>query len=533
VRALKRRAVFALPLVIALGAVAAIVLSTAGARAAGRQDESLQEFTRVFAAVEENFADPAAPGKAIYNGAIPGMLRALDPHSKFFDRKSAGEMQENQSGRYYGVGMSVGMRDGRITVLTPFGGTPAHRAGVRPGDIILRVDNADASRLSPGDISQLLRGARGTKVRLTLEREGVAEPIPVELVRDEIPRPTVPLAFFVKPGIAYVQITSFGQTTAKELEDRLRKLGEKDVNGLVLDLRGNPGGLLTEAIAVSSHFLNRGQLVVSHRGRESPNRNYQAMRDGAGKAYPMVILVDSGSASASEIVAGALQDHDRAWIAGQPTYGKGLVQSSFPLSDETLLWLTTAQYYTPSGRLIQRDYSTKSLLDYFSQPRAEQRNLNDVRMTDSGRTVYGGGGITPDERFEVPSLNAFQTQVKDRAYAFFTFAARYFAGRDTKLPSNWEPGDALLREFHGFLRQRNVAFTDAEFNDNREWVRHELQREMFITAFSLEDSQRIAAAHDPLVIRAVGSLPRATALLQSSRKILAERRNGGRLPLAR
>jgi carboxyl-terminal processing protease len=498
--------------------------------------DSVRQFTQVYSALEENFADPVKADKSIFAGAIPGMLRTLDPHSRFFDPAATKEMQEGQSGRYYGVGMGVIPRNGKVVVSAPFANSPAHRAGIRPGDVIVGVNDKPTSNLGTAEIAQLLRGPRGTKVRVQFNREGrdgMPQILNVELVRDVIPQPTVPLAFFLRPGIAYIKVTSFGERTSMEFEDHFKRLGEKDITGLVLDMRGNPGGLLNEGIEVASHFLNRGQAVVSQQGRASPVRRYTAPRDGTGRNYPVVVLVDDGSASAAEIVTGALQDHDRAWVLGQPTYGKGLVQSPFDLSAESMLWLTTAHFYTPSGRLIQRSYSGISYLDYVIRDRVEQKDLSDVKMTDSGRTVYGGGGITPDEKFQPPVVNKFQIEMKARNLAFFDFAAHYFAGTDGKLPKNWEPNEALVTQFHDFLRVNKVPFSETDFAANREWVWQELKRELTITAVSLEESQRVAAEYDPAVLRALEALPRANALLESSRKIIAERQRQQRQPVAR
>jgi carboxyl-terminal processing protease len=521
----RRRKYLVVPVFVVLGAIAAGIVGTSGAFAAPADDpvsQSLKSFTEVFGALEQNFADPVKADKAVYNGAIPGMLRTLDPHSGFYDPKAYQSMRDDQRGRYYGVGMMVGSRNGRTVVSAPFGGSPAYKAGLRPGDTIMVVNDKKTDGLTMSEVAELLRGPRGTKVTVVVEREGAEMPITVSLVRDEIPRPSVPLAFYVRSGIAYVNISSFGETTSKELEDKLKKLGEKDIRGLVLDLRGNPGGLLNEGVDVAGHFLKRGELVVSHTGRNSPRKNYAARFDGTGKDYPIVVLVNRSSASAAEIVTGALQDHDRAWVLGEPTFGKGLVQTVFPLSENTALALTTAHYYTPSGRLIQRDYSNISFLDYYTRNKQEQKNMADVKMTDSGRTVYGGGGITPDEKFEAPKLNKFQIEVQ-RKWALFGFSARYFGSHDAKLPKDWEPNEDLVNQFHQYLLKENVEFTEGEFTENHDWVKQQLKREMYITAFSLEDSQRVAAEQDPAVLKAIDALPRARTLLDNAKKLIVER----------
>jgi len=256
--------------------------------------------------------------------------------------------------------------------------------------------------LTSAEVADLLKGPRGTAVQVKINREGKAEPLVFNLIRDAINRPSVPTHFFIRPGIGYIHIEQFNETTSRELDDALSAMNESSLKGLILDLRDNPGGLLNEGVAVAGRFLKRGQTVVSHRGRTSPVKDYVASNGSSAREYPIVVLVSRLSASAAEIVAGALQDHDRAWVLGDNTFGKGLVQTVFPLMENTGLALTTAKYYTPSGRLIQRDYSKGSFYDYYFHRDTEKKNTQDVKMTDSGRTVYGGGGITPDEKIEAP-----------------------------------------------------------------------------------------------------------------------------------
>src|SRR6185369_5935078 len=357
--------------------------------------DSLKSFTQVYNLVEENYAEPVNPDKAIYNGAIPGMLHSLDPHSNFFDPKSYSLLREEQRGKYYGVGMTVGPRNNKVIVIAPFVGTPAYRAGIHPGDIIIAVDGKATDNMSTGDVAELLKGPKGTTVRITVLREGSDKPLDFNVVRDEIPRYSVDLHFLIRPGIGYMHISGFQETTEHEVAQALDEMG--DLKGLILDLRQNPGGLLSEGVGVADKFLRKGQLIVSHHGRNSPEKRYVASHGNGGKEYPLVVLVNRGTASAAEIVAGAIQDHDRGLIVGENTFGKGLVQTVYPLSENTGLALTTAKYYTPSGRLIQRDYSNVSLYDYyFNRDNGDDAANREVKLTDSGRTVYGGGGITPD-----------------------------------------------------------------------------------------------------------------------------------------
>jgi len=283
---------------------------------------------------------------------------------------------------------------------------------------------------------------------VTIGRDGSDVPLTFQLVRDEIPKETVKKAFWIKPGIAYEKVESFNESTSHDLEENLKALGESNIKGLILDLRDNPGGLLNEGVAVAGRFLQKGQTIVSHKGRNSAEKPYVAKTSNAAREYPIVVLVNGSSASAAEIVAGALQDHDRAWILGENTFGKGLVQTVYPLSENTGLALTTARYYTPSGRLIQRDYSHISFYDYYFHKDTDTKNLLDAKSTDSGRTVYGGGGITPDEKFVEPKLDPFQMLVRNRKYAFFNFVSHYLGTHDSKLPQGWEPDTAIVEEFH-------------------------------------------------------------------------------------
>ena len=527
----RRRAIFVVPAFLALCSLSAGLFFSGGhVKAASTNNEeqlsqSLKAFTKVYDVVEANFADSVKPEKAIYKGAIPGMLRTLDPHSNFFDPKDYKDLRTEQSGRYSGVGMLVGARNDRTIVMAPFAGYPAYKAGLRAGDILLEIDDKKTDGLTTTEIAEKLKGTKGTMVQIKVQRDGSDQPIVFNIKRAEIERSTVPDCFFIKPGIAYLDITQFGENTSKEMEDKLAKLPESQIKGLVLDLRQNPGGLLTEGIDVAGHFLKRNELVVSHRGRNQPTKNFTVRHDGKGVDYPVVVLVNRYSASAAEIVTGALQDHDRAWVLGETTFGKGLVQTVFPLSDNTGLALTTMHYYTPSGRLIQRDYTNQSFLDYYYHNNLDTKNTNDVKMTDSGRTVYGGGGITPDEKYAPPKLNKFQIELI-RKYAMFNFSAKYFGARDTKLPSGWTPDEKLINEFHDFLMNNKVNFTEMEFTENHQWIKDQLKREMYITAFSYEESQRVAIEQDPAVQKAVEALPKAKALVESAKKQMVQRMNG-------
>src|SRR5499425_3234003 len=385
--------------------------------------DNLKQFSEVYDLVEQNYAEPVNADKAIYNGAIPGMLHVLDPHSNFFDPKSYSALREEQRGKYYGVGMTIAPRNNKVIVLAPFVGTPAYKAGIRPGDVIIAVDGKPTDNMTAGDVADMLKGAKGTTVHISILREAAEKPLEFTVVRDEIPRYSVDLKFEIKPGIGYIHLSAFNETTEREVEDALEQFGE--MKGLIFDMRGNPGGLLNEGVGVADKFLKKGQVIVSHHGRSSPEKVYRAAHGNSGKEYPLVVLVNRGTASAAEIVAGAIQDHDRGLIVGETTFGKGLVQTVYPLSENTGLALTTAKYYTPSGRLIQRDYSNLSLYDYYYNRENEENNAShEIKLTDSGRTVYGGGGITPDVKIPPIKSNRFEDTLLQH-YVFFNFAKRY------------------------------------------------------------------------------------------------------------
>src|SRR5919198_359424 len=266
----------------------------------GDVKDSLKQFTQVYQDVEDNYAGPVNADKAIYNGAIPGMLHALDPHSNFFDPKSYSQLREEQRGKYYGVGMTVGPRNNKVIVIAPFVGTPAYRAGIHPGDIIVAVDGKPTDNMTTGDVAELLKGPKGTTVHITILREGADKPLEFTVVRDEIPRYSVDLHFLIRPGIGYMHISGFNETTEKEVQDALDSFTQQgEVKGLVLDLRQNPGGLLNEGVGVADKFLHKGQLIVSHHGRSSPERRYVATHGNGGRDYPLVVLVNRGTASAA------------------------------------------------------------------------------------------------------------------------------------------------------------------------------------------------------------------------------------------
>jgi len=503
--------------------------------------KSLNAFTQVYDVVEKNYADPIDPDKAVFGpqtsgtvGAIPGMLRTLDPHSNFFDPRAFAALREDQEGRYYGVGMTIQQRPGKMgkletIVLQPIPGSPAFRAGLRPGDVIAKVDGTSTDGLQSDRVAEMLKGPKGTVVHVTIGREGYP-PLNFTITRDEISRKSLDDVFMMQPGIAYIHIDKFNETTNDELTDELHKLNAKTLKGLILDLRGNPGGLLQEAVDVSDHFLEKHQLIVYHYGRHSNEKRYYAQHGDNSNEYPIVVLINRMTASAAEIVTGALQDHDRALVIGEPSFGKGLVQTVYPLSEHTGLALTTAHYYTPSGRLIQRDYENVSLYDYYYRPENAPTPHEDVHVTDGGREVYGGGGISPDINFTGPALSPIQERLTacpsyPDCGPFFEFGKHYLGVHKT-VARDFMPDDATVQEFGDFLNSQSIKFTPQDLKDNGDFIKKNIRYELLSMIYGEEDAKQVSIANDPLVEKALQSFPQAAELLAHAKKYMASKGRG-------
>ncbi|CAN5620910.1 S41 family peptidase [soil metagenome] len=531
-----RRAFFSATLFLASCAIFGSLLNQKVAAQSATDEstlrDSLRSFTSVYSIVEQNYADKLdgeKTDKAIYDGAIPGMLHTLDPHSNFYDPKAFAQMREDQHGKYYGVGMQIQPqpnKDGttKIVVLNPFEGTPSYKAGIRPGDVILSIDSKSTAGMDSAAVASLLKGPKGTHVGVTMEREGSPKPLVFDLVRDEIPRYSVDLAFQIRPGVGYIHVTNFMETTSREVGDALDKFqAAGEMKGLVIDLRGNPGGLLNEAVNMSDKFLQKGQIVVSQRGRAFPDQVYRASHgEQSTNKYPIVVLVNRNTASAAEIVSGALQDHDRALIVGETTFGKGLVQTVFQITENTGLALTTYHYYTPSGRLIQRNYDHVSLYDYYYVRDAgdapkDKSNL-EVKLTDAGRTVYGGGGITHDEKIDNVKSNHFQEKLLQH-YAFFNFSKHYLATHT--VPKDFVVDDAVMQEFKAYLKSNAIDYSDNDIAGVNDWVKESIKSDLFTSQFGQLEGLKVRAQWDPQIAKAITFLPQAQALeehLKASQK---------------
>ncbi|GAC1660643.1 MAG: S41 family peptidase [Candidatus Acidiferrum sp.] len=529
----ERRGLIVVVVVLCLSALLGGVYGP-NVRATSSSDDyvsTVRDFSRVLDVVQNNYADKVDVDKAVYQGAIPGMLRMLDPHSNFFDSKQFALLREDQRGKYYGVGMVVAPRDNHTVVMAPYVGAPAYNAGLRPGDVIMKVDEKSTTGLSTSEVADLLKGPKGTVVKITISREGYPDLMVFTVTRDEIPRHSVDITFLLKPGIGYVKLSGFNETTDREIARSLKELNASTLDGLILDMRANPGGLLNEAVAVADMFLDKNQLIVSHHGRTSQERRYYAVRGNQGTTVPLVILVNNNSASATEIVSGAVQDHDRGLIVGETTFGKGLVQTVTPLSENTGLALTTARYYTPSGRLIQRDYKSISLYEYHYERKVPE-HPTEIKLTDSGRQVTGGGGITPDIPVAAAKLNKFEEELF-RNDVFFPAESgvggftRYYLGTRATINKDFEVSDALMKTFRDYLTKHTVRFSEADITDNQDWIKRKIKQEVFMSAFGQQEGYKVLLEADPQVQKAVDAIPQARALYQNARKIVAQRTAGG------
>lgn len=411
----------------------------------------MKEYSDLLATSRAWYADDLGTEKLVYS-SISGMLDTLDPHSNFLEPEEYGAMQEKQRGSFYGLGIIISKRNGRVTVITPVEGSPAQRLGIRAGDIIDLVEGEQIADLPIDAVVKKLKGPKGTKVKITIVRPGLGEPLQMTVTRAEIPTNSVSFAFMVEPGVGYIRLKDFTHTSAPEIAEAWAKLEKQGMKKLVFDLRANPGGLLDQAIGVSDFFLRKGEKVVVTRGRLSTSEQvFTAPGRNTKARIPVVVLINKGSASAAEIVAGAIQDQDRGIVAGTTSWGKGLVQSVYTLSDGAGLALTTAKYYTPSGRCIQRDY--KEFIEYVTPADEEDGEgdekapaaKKDVFHTAGGRDVYGGGGITPDVVVKADRLSRWMTTLYARG-VFFEWAVQYRA-KNPEVPRDFRVTDAVREDF--------------------------------------------------------------------------------------
>jgi carboxyl-terminal processing protease len=489
-------------------------------------------FTAALSAIDANYVGTVESDRLVY-GAITGMLQTLDPHSSFMDPRTYAQMRERQEGRYYGLGITIAVVDGEITVVSLFEGSPAYQKGLRRGDIIARIEGEETKGWTSDDAVRKLRGPKGTPVKIALKRSGFDQLIDLAVVRDEIHIPTVPAAFMLDPQTGYVRLSEFGENTDQELGQALRALQRQGMKRLVFDLRNNPGGALDQAIKVANRFLPRGDMVVYTRGRvPNSDQDYRATESSDYLNMPMVTLTNRSSASASEIVSGALQDHDRSLIVGETTFGKALVQSVYRVSEGAGVAVTTAHYYTPSGRLIQRpwDDSFDEYLTYTyrDQDPNKAHSPEDLKLTDAGRKVYSGGGIEPDRRYDGPIEGFNPTRFGRTLYArniFDVYAQRFARKGDTRISQSptapareLSPGydvtDAMVAEFRGLVEKSKVKMDEADWQKDLPFIKAMIRYEIDLDLFGVETARKDLVKSDPQLQFALTLFPDAQRLLE-------------------
>ena len=498
-------------------------------------------FTAALNAIDASYIGTVESDRLVY-GAISGMLQTLDPHSSFMDPRTYAQMRERQEGRYYGLGITIAVVDGEITVVSLFEGSPAYQKGLRRGDIIAKIEGEDTKGWTSDDAVKKLRGPKGTPVRISLKRSGFDQLIDLAVVRDEIHIPTVPSAFMLDPQTGYIRVSEFGENTDQELGQALRNLQRQGMKRLVFDLRNNPGGALDQAIKVANRFLPRGDMVVYTRGRvPNSDQDYRATESSDYLNIPMVTLTNRSSASASEIVSGALQDHDRSLIVGETTFGKALVQSVYRVSEGAGVAVTTAHYYTPSGRLIQRPWDD-SFDEYLTYTLREQdpnkaHSPEDLKLTDGGRKVYSGGGIEPDRRFDGPIEGFNPTRFGRTLYArqlFDIYAQRFARKGDTRITMapttpvremspGFEVTDAMVAEFRDVIEKSKVKIDADSWQKDQQFIRAMIRYEIDLDLFGVEAARKDLVKTDPQLQFALGLFPEAQRLLETARQPAATR----------
>jgi len=523
-------------------------------------DEIEKDYNEAVAIITNNYSGDIDHEKAT-QAAIQGMLSTLDPHSAYFPYNEFKKLKEDQDSRFYGIGVTIVQHRDGVYVQSAVEGTPAAKLGLKYGDRILEVDGKDAREWTSEQVSKNVRGALGEPVTIKVERAGSQAPQYFTIVRDAVPLPTIRNAYMIRPGTGYIGLTGgFQRSSDDELSKAMKRLDEQGMRQLILDLRGNPGGLLDQAIDVASEFLPRGQVVVSVKGRTEYSDPIVYKSTGAEPAtVPLVVLINRNSASASEIVAGAIQDHGRGLIVGETSFGKGLVQRIFQLPFNTGLTLTTARYYTPYGRSLQRDYSSGSLYDYYTRhepadnqtPPAGSNGPHNIEaplslasptphphtgppvQTAAGRVFYGGGGITPDIEIKEPANTPVRARIFEAAFYFTRqLSAGVVPGLEsyriekvqygkTAKPTDFPITDRVVDAFRNFIRtQPQFQIQPAQIDEELEFAKLRLRQEIITAGFSNDAGARVLLDSDVQVLRALEAFPDAKRLADSTRSTI-------------
>lgn len=483
---------------------------------------SLRKVAAMVSLIEQNYYKEVKHEDLAYS-SIRGMLYTLDPHSYFLDPTSLSTMTEDYTGKYHGLGILIQKHGDDLKVISPIEGTPAYRLGIQPGDIISHIEGESTKPISSYQAMQRLRGKPGTSVTITIRREGLDEPMDLTITRAEIPLYSIPYAFMLQDDIGYIYINRFAETTTDEFREKMDLLVEQGMRKLIIDFRLNGGGTFIQSLEISEELLGKGAGIVSIKGRNSYyNRTFRATRDGRYRDIPLVVVIHRGTASAPEIISGAIKDNDRGLIVGTRSWGKGLVQTVFRLGPEAAVALTTARYYTPSGRSIQRDYS--ELEDYlaFEQIPEEKR---EVTYTVGGRKVLGQGGISPD--YEVDFSYHRLTYWLLLRGAIFSYSRKFQEEKTPlaqslvaggSLPADFKVDQQVLDDFKAYIEQTygdsfREAFKPEDFKEASPQLVRELERQLYSSFISIEEGEKIYRLHDPVILKAIEVLPEAEKLL--------------------
>ena len=531
-----------------IGLAAALVLLTIAAAAygpgmataAGQMYSRLQVLEDIMEIIERHYVDDVDVDE-LFDNATRGVLENLDPHSRYYSAEEYTALQEQYRGDYAGIGVSFEMFDGILTVLDSLEGGPSRALGIRPGDEIIEVEGQSAIGWTVEEVYENVRGPAGTRVNITVMRPSVDELLQYTITRGNVPIAAVSIVAMLDDEVGYIRLDTFSQKTADQVEKALQDLEARGMKRLVLDLRANGGGLMSQALQLTDKFLEGGKVIVETRGRTAvANASEETTDRSTHPELPMIVLVNRGSASASEIVSGALQDWDRALIVGETTFGKALVQNQFRFRDGSALFLTIARYYTPSGRLIQREYEGDEYLgpetvdDVRSEDDPEwtsdQADDRPVFTTAGGRTVYGGGGIHPDIEIEPTRVSGIAALMYRRPLRlFFRYGVRYAGGHAAEIPADFDDfndnfvvTDEMVDDFVAFVRsegirerldENNVPLTDEVMDAAREDIRIYIKSDVAAAVWGGDTGREVLLRYDDQVMRTIGLLPQAANLL--------------------
>ncbi len=491
-------------------------------------DEGIRIYSETISIIGKNYPGKVNYEELIYN-SIRGMLLRLDPHSSFLDPKALANIREDQAGRFYGLGITIQKIEDRLIITSVIEGGPAWKKKLRAGDIITHINGEPTKDISTSEAVRKLRGEKGTEVNITILRKWVDKPFDITIVREEIPFHSVNYYFMLNKETGYISLRNFAENTTKEFEETVKKLKKLGMKSLILDLRSNFGGSLLQAISIADQFLKKGKLIVYTKGKNANfYQEYYAEKNNQLENIPVVVLINSNSASASEIVAGALQDHDRAVIVGSPSWGKGLVQTLFYLSSNTALTLTTAKYYTPTGRSIQRDYTF--LEDYFLyiERNEEEVKLQEFKLTPKKRKVYAGGGIIPDVRVELPPYPSTIHFLRLKG-AFFDYANNFLneknsivndylkkkkINKEELFESGFTITEKIWKDWLKFLKDSKIDIDEKELEKDKKIIIQELLYEIFSLADGFSEGAKYLAKYDTQILKAMEVMPMAYELIK-------------------